>query len=79
MGRPQRIVLLRHGESVANLDSGVYEHTPDHAIELTPHGVEQAKQVGVTLREMFGEDDVQVYVSPYVRALRPCARWASTT
>jgi broad specificity phosphatase PhoE len=68
MGRPHRIVLLRHGESVANLDNTVYEHTPDHAIELTPHGVEQIKQVGASLRETFGDEDVQAYISPYRRA-----------
>jgi broad specificity phosphatase PhoE len=68
MGRPHRIVLVRHGESVANLDNTVYEHTPDHAIELTPHGVEQVKLVGATLRETFGDEDVQAYVSPYIRA-----------
>lgn len=68
MGRPQRIVLLRHGESLANLDGTVYERTPDHAIALTPNGVEQARKVGATLRAAFGEGDVQVYVSPYLRA-----------
>jgi broad specificity phosphatase PhoE len=68
LGRPKRIVLLRHGESLANLDPFVYEHTPDHAIELTLAGVEQARKSGATLRAMFGDEDVQAYVSPYVRA-----------
>ncbi len=68
VGRPRRIVLLRHGESLANLDGAVYEHTPDHAIALSPTGTEQSRKAGVTLRETFGEGDVQVYVSPYVRA-----------
>jgi len=68
MARPRRIILLRHAESAANLDTSIYEHTPDHAINLTPHGVEQANSVGVTLRETFGDEDVQVYVSPYARA-----------
>lgn len=68
MGRPRRIALLRHGESAANLDPVVYETIPDHAIELTPHGVEQAKVAGGELRTVFGDEDVAVYVSPYLRA-----------
>jgi broad specificity phosphatase PhoE len=68
LGRPKRIVLLRHGESLANLDGAVYEHTPDHAIELTSTGVEQGRRAGEMLRKTFGDEDVQVYVSPYIRA-----------
>lgn len=68
LGRPKRIVLVRHGESLANLDGGVYEHTPDHAIGLTPAGFEQGRRTGVKLRETFADEDVQVYVSPYIRA-----------
>lgn len=66
MGRPLRIVLLRHGESEANVDPTIFEHTPDHAIGLTARGKDQARTAGERLRTLFG-DDVSVYVSPYLR------------
>ncbi|MFC6156803.1 histidine phosphatase family protein [Kribbella jiaozuonensis] len=66
--RPMRIVLIRHGESEANLDKTVYERIPDHAVPLTPHGHEQAVKAGKDLRELFENEPVRVYVSPYLRA-----------
>jgi broad specificity phosphatase PhoE len=66
--RPKRIVLVRHGESVANLDKTVYERTPDHDVPLTPRGHEQAANAGKYLRELFQGEPVRVYVSPYLRA-----------
>jgi hypothetical protein len=36
--RPQRIILLRHGESIANLDSCVYAKLPDNQIPLSDRG-----------------------------------------
>lgn len=32
---PERIILIRHGQSEANIDQHVLGHTPDHAIKLT--------------------------------------------
>ncbi|TCC17029.1 phosphoglycerate mutase family protein [Kribbella speibonae] len=66
--RPLRIALIRHGESEANLDKTVYERTPDHAVPLTPLGHEQAVKAGRELRELFENEPVRVYVSPYLRA-----------
>ncbi|GAA3041768.1 hypothetical protein GCM10020000_20730 [Streptomyces olivoverticillatus] len=68
MSRPRRIVLLRHGESEGNIDDTVYEREPDHALSLTATGRKQAEQAGVTLRELFGDERVSAYVSPYRRA-----------
>ncbi|WP_448315768.1 histidine phosphatase family protein [Streptomyces sp. CO7] len=67
MPRPRRIVLVRHGESAGNADDSVYEQTPDHALPLTAQGWRQAEETGRRLREVFGEDRVSVYVSPYRR------------
>jgi len=67
MGRPHRIVLIRHGESQGNLDDSIYERVPDHALELTGHGQRQAEHAGVRLREVFGAERVQAFVSPYRR------------
>ena len=66
--RPLRIALIRHGESEANLDKTIFERVPDHAIPLTPHGHEQSAKAGRGLRELFEDEPVRVYVSPYLRA-----------
>jgi broad specificity phosphatase PhoE len=73
---PKRIVLVRHGESLGNLDGGAYATTPDHKIELTQQGIDQARLAGNKIRKVItGVDDVSppqnwkvyFYVSPYVR------------
>jgi broad specificity phosphatase PhoE len=66
--RPLRIALIRHGESVANLDKTIYERLPDHAVPLTPRGHEQSAKAGTYLRELFEDQPIRVYVSPYLRA-----------
>ncbi|MEU1376687.1 histidine phosphatase family protein [Streptomyces triculaminicus] len=68
MSRPRRIVLIRHGESEGNVDDTVYEREPDHALSLTEAGRKQAEEAGVRLRELLGDEEVSVYVSPYRRA-----------
>ncbi|MEU7064237.1 histidine phosphatase family protein [Streptomyces sp. NPDC046161] len=70
MVRPRRIVLVRHGESQGNADDTVYEREPDHALRLTPTGREQARQAGAQLRELFGDERISAYVSPYRRTLQ---------
>jgi broad specificity phosphatase PhoE len=44
--KPNRIILIRHGESEGNLDNSLYKTTPDYALKLTQRGVSQAKQAG---------------------------------
>ncbi|GGN00978.1 phosphoglycerate mutase [Terrabacter tumescens] len=65
--RPNRIILVRHGESEGNLDDTIYERLPDHRIGLTPKGFEQARQTGTAIRDVLDGESVEVYVSPYVR------------
>ena len=66
--RPKRIILLRHGESLGNIDESAYVHTADWRIPLTPKGVEQASKAGESLRQMLGNDErVFFYNSPYTR------------
>jgi broad specificity phosphatase PhoE len=67
MARPQRIVLVRHGESEGNADDTVYEREPDHALRLTEAGRRQAQATGIRLCEVFGRETVSAYVSPYRR------------
>ncbi|UED86989.1 histidine phosphatase family protein [Streptomyces profundus] len=67
MAQPRRIILMRHGESQGNQDDSVYQHIPDHALDLTEKGQRQAQAAGEQLRETIGEERISAYVSPYRR------------
>lgn len=68
---PNRIILVRHGESAGNLDTCAYATTPDHKIPLTPDGIDQARSCGARLRSLLSGSAnnyrVYFYVSPYDR------------
>jgi broad specificity phosphatase PhoE len=66
--RPRRIFLVRHGQSHGNVDETLYSLTPDHAMELTELGIEQARVAGRFLRERIGDKPVHCFLSPYTRA-----------
>jgi broad specificity phosphatase PhoE len=68
MAKPRRIVLIRHGESQGNVDDAIYERVPDHALALTAAGQRQVREAGERVRELFGKERVQAFVSPYRRA-----------
>ncbi len=63
--KPEKIILIRHGESMGNVDHSVYGNTPDFAVKLTDLGHEQAKLAGQQLALING--NFQFYVSPYHR------------
>jgi len=65
-----RIILLRHAESLGNVDELAYCRIPDHALPLTARGEAQAGAEGARLRELLNGTPVAAYVSPYVRAVR---------
>jgi broad specificity phosphatase PhoE len=66
---PRRLVLVRHGESQANVDRSTYSRVPDWKIELTEKGQAQASECGARLRSQILRDvPTYFYVSPYVRA-----------
>lgn len=67
-----RIILLRHAESLGNVDELAYTRTPDHALPLTPRGEVQARKAGQPIRDLLTEPTA-AYVSPYVRAVRTLA------
>lgn len=69
MAKPQNIILIRHGQSVVNVDKTIFAHTRDHEVPLTEKGRAQALQAGhYVLEEMaFGDGRLQVYLSPYRR------------
>ena len=65
--KPNRIILVRHGESEGNVDKGHYLTIPDYALNLTTNGMEQARQAGHEIKEIIGSENLYVYLSPYAR------------
>ena len=76
MSKPRNIILVRHGESIGNVDKKIYKSTPDYALTLTSKGKEQALEAGNKIKEylrLLGDhnptyDKVQFYISPFWRA-----------
>ena len=62
-----RLILLRHGESIGNVDESAFCRIPDHSMTLTPLGEDQARAAGGALRDVVGSGPVDVFVSPYRR------------
>jgi 2,3-bisphosphoglycerate-dependent phosphoglycerate mutase len=71
-----RILLVRHGESMGNIDPTLHDRMADHAIPLSPHGHEQARVCGERLRAFYlalperdrpAPDKVRLWTSPYRR------------
>ena len=65
--KPNRIILIRHGESEGNVDKDKYRTIPDYALNLTPKGVDQAQKAGIQIKEIIKAESLQVYLSPYFR------------
>lgn len=70
--RPRRIILVRHGESEANVDSKVYMCTPDNKIPLSLKGEAMALEEGRALRKIIGDESVRFFVSPFTRSRMTC-------
>ncbi|TDV45363.1 histidine phosphatase family protein [Actinophytocola oryzae] len=64
-----RIILLRHAESLGNIDELAYTRTPDHALPLTVRGETQAMAARPLVHGLV-DGPLAAYVSPYVRAQR---------
>ena len=67
---PKRIILLRHGESEANIDNSVYSKIPDWQIALTDNGIKQALESGRKIGSLIAQESFGVFVSPYKRTLQ---------
>ena len=65
-----QIILLRHAESLGNVDDLAYTRIPDHSLPLTSLGEQQAHAAGPVLRALIADSPVAAYVSPYVRTTR---------
>jgi broad specificity phosphatase PhoE len=66
--RPQRLILVRHGQSVGNTNRDAYSQTPDSQISLTERGFAQGAACGLQIRELVGNESIRFYYSPYLRA-----------
>ncbi|HEY8295943.1 MAG TPA: histidine phosphatase family protein [Micrococcaceae bacterium] len=73
MSAPRQIIMIRHGQSAANLDQSIYNRVPDYRIPLTARGAEEAAAAGQRIRERLNGEKVCVYVSPYLRAYETLA------
>jgi 2,3-bisphosphoglycerate-dependent phosphoglycerate mutase len=66
-----QLILVRHGETTANLDKKVYLETADHAVPLSPEGHRQALATGDRISEHLMSQTlsgpVRVWSSPYYR------------
>jgi broad specificity phosphatase PhoE len=68
-----RILLVRHGESLGNVDVDVHRVMADHAIPLSERGLAQAQATGAWLNGYLEEnssvypDRLRLWHSPYVR------------
>lgn len=66
--RPKRIFLVRHGQSLGNVDATAYGRIPDNKVPLTDEGHAQATSAGQALARLIGEDEsILALVSPYLR------------
>ena len=68
---PNKVVLIRHGQSEGNVEESLYATTPDNAMKLTALGWDEAKMAGRELKgNVLGKDEsVHFIVSPYVRTV----------
>jgi broad specificity phosphatase PhoE len=70
-----RILLVRHGESLGNVDPSIHASTADHAVPLSDRGREQAREAGRQIAAHYtsqfdASDDhrhIRLWVSPYLR------------
>src|SRR5512137_2008313 len=67
--KPDKIFLVRHGQSTGNADKEIYAEIPDYALQLTDLGHQQAEAAGKEIVKIIGTpcQSVQFYVSPFWR------------
>lgn len=68
-----RIFLVRHGESLGNIDERAYAQFGDHAVPLTQWGYRQATEAGRSIAAYFegmpaiGYQKLSIWYSPFLR------------
>jgi broad specificity phosphatase PhoE len=77
-----RILLVRHGESMGNVDPSVHATTADHAVPLSDRGHDQAREAGKHIARYFEAQDesrhVRLWLSPYRRTRETAEALAET-
>lgn len=68
--KPKRIILVRHGQSEADVDHTIFSRKPDSDHELTNEGHRQAHEAGRNIASLLKEDKFGVFVSPYKRTIQ---------
>jgi len=68
---PDKVILVRHGQSAGNIDERLYSTMPDNAIPLTQLGWDQARAAGQRLKyDVLPQNcNIHFIVSPYVRTV----------
>jgi broad specificity phosphatase PhoE len=68
---PNKVVMVRHGQSEGNTNEALYSTTPDNSMRLTKLGWEQAREAGRILKEkvLIPGEPIHFIVSPYVRTV----------
>lgn len=67
--KPDKIIIVRHGESQGNVDKKIYQKVPDYALDLTEKGRNQAFEAGQKISKLIN-GPAAFYVSPYWRTRR---------
>merc|ERR1719149_402071 len=67
---PDRIILVRHGESEGNKYPELYRTKADNLMELTPKGSQQAIEAGERIKKVIGSGTVEIQISPFERTLQ---------
>jgi broad specificity phosphatase PhoE len=79
--KPDRIFIVRHGQSQGNVDKEIYKNVPDYALQLTDLGHKQSEEAGKKTNHIITDisyrlplagnhyytPSVQYYVSPFWR------------
>jgi len=64
---PRKIIVMRHAESIEDIDKTVYAHTPDLEISLSHRGKKQSTDVSNAMVGIIGRGKTHFYISPGVR------------
>jgi len=67
--KPNKIFLVRHGESEGNVNKKIYAEKPDYAVRLTERGRSQSQIAGSFIKEKSGNSSIGVYYSPFLRTI----------
>jgi broad specificity phosphatase PhoE len=66
-----KVILIRHGQSEANVNQEILFAIEDALVPLTAEGRNQANAAGMKLAEVLsGDEKARVYVSSYVRTVQ---------